>query len=344
MTKKVIPIQNIFYLFCYAWNRYQEGEIISIKQLESPGIADLFAKILINGTNHILRRGLDRGYVETNEDSSCIRGKLSIDTSIKRNLFLNAKANCSFDELTHDVLHNQIIKTTIYKVSKVKGLDKTLRNPLLLLGKRLDGIQQVVISNSLFRRIQLNRNNAYYDFLLKVCELIHNIILPQREDGSYSFKDILQNERLMNRVFEDFLRNFYKIEQNEFSVSSEYINWDGVSVGELAQNVLPSMLTDVSLRGKDRTIIIDAKYYKEALPLNRGKERIRSSHLYQLFAYLKNLKHDAPGYAEGVLLYPTVNKDFNYEYVFQGHRVRACSINLNQDWQRIHKDLISVIA
>ena len=135
MVIKTIPIQNLFYLFCYAWNRYQEGEQIIIKKIESPNICDLFAKILINGTNHILRRGLYRGYVEFNEDLSCIRGKISLNASIKKNLFLNAKANCSFDELTYDVLHNQVIKTTIHNLSKSADLNKSLKSELISLRK-----------------------------------------------------------------------------------------------------------------------------------------------------------------------------------------------------------------
>ena len=118
----------------------------------------------------------------------------------------------------------------INKVSKVKVLDKLLRNNLHILNRRLDEIQMTKISSHVFGRVQLNRNNAYYEFLLRVCELIHNMLLPESDEGDYSFKDILQEEKLMSRVFERFLRNFYKIEQDVYSVSSEYISWDGAAI------------------------------------------------------------------------------------------------------------------
>ncbi|SVC05274.1 uncharacterized protein METZ01_LOCUS258128, partial [marine metagenome] len=58
----------------------------------------------------LIRRGLDREYVEINEESRSIRGKIDFNTTIKKNLLQNAKIACAYDDLSHNVLHNQIIK------------------------------------------------------------------------------------------------------------------------------------------------------------------------------------------------------------------------------------------
>ena len=80
---------------------------------------------------------------------------------------------------------------------------------------------------------------------------------------------------------------------------------------------LPTMRTDVSLRSMHRTIVIDTKYYRQTLSRYLGNEKIRSDHLYQLFAYLKNLegRDDPDSRAEGVLLYPTVGHALDLRYV-----------------------------
>src|SRR5262249_43173640 len=91
-------------------------------------------------------------------------------------------------------------------------------------------------------------------------------------------------------VFQAFVMNFFKAEQSEFSVSSEYIRWDALALNAEIAQYLPVMHTDVTLRSKDRTIVIDTKYYPEALSENYGKKRIKSDHLYQQYAYLKNCK------------------------------------------------------
>src|SRR5689334_4123821 len=59
-----IPIQNIYYLLCYAWNRLDEKDIVDVSSLMSTQLVDLFAKVLISGTHHLVRRGFDRGYLE----------------------------------------------------------------------------------------------------------------------------------------------------------------------------------------------------------------------------------------------------------------------------------------
>jgi 5-methylcytosine-specific restriction enzyme subunit McrC len=42
-----IPIQNIYYLLCYAWNKLEERDIVDVKGIETTELCDLFAKVLI---------------------------------------------------------------------------------------------------------------------------------------------------------------------------------------------------------------------------------------------------------------------------------------------------------
>jgi 5-methylcytosine-specific restriction enzyme subunit McrC len=77
-----IPIANIYYLLCYAWNRLREKDIVSVSTTDCKSLLDLFARVLIVGMTHLLKRGLDRGYVHHAEDSRCLRGKLSASETI----------------------------------------------------------------------------------------------------------------------------------------------------------------------------------------------------------------------------------------------------------------------
>ena len=56
-----IPIRNIYYLLCYAWNRLDEGAIVDVSGVDTTELADLFATVLIGGVHHLTRRGLDQG-------------------------------------------------------------------------------------------------------------------------------------------------------------------------------------------------------------------------------------------------------------------------------------------
>jgi 5-methylcytosine-specific restriction enzyme subunit McrC len=81
------------------------------------------------------------------------------------------------------------------------------------------------------------------------------------------------------------------------------------------------------------------------LHTHHDKERLRSTHLYQLFAYLKNMEKRAEpdNRADGILLYPTVKEDVIFSAVIQGHRMSARTIDLAKPWRDIHLGLLSVL-
>src|SRR6516162_2955308 len=109
--QRPIPVQNIYYLFCYAWDRFPEGASIDVGETSRPDIVDLFARVLGRGLAALLKRGLDRGYVEIEEDTSALRGRILINQTLRRRALRRADATCRFEELQYDVLHNQIIKS-----------------------------------------------------------------------------------------------------------------------------------------------------------------------------------------------------------------------------------------
>ena len=68
-----IPIENIYFLLCYAWDKLAERDVVAVDAIDSTSLADLFARVLINGTNHLLKRGFDRGYVVEHEWTGRLR-------------------------------------------------------------------------------------------------------------------------------------------------------------------------------------------------------------------------------------------------------------------------------
>ena len=73
-----IPILNIYYLLCYAWNKLEESGLVDVKTEDSTTLLDLFARVLISGTTHILKRGLDRGYIPDGHPKSPTHGHFKI--------------------------------------------------------------------------------------------------------------------------------------------------------------------------------------------------------------------------------------------------------------------------
>jgi 5-methylcytosine-specific restriction enzyme subunit McrC len=340
-----VPIQNIYYLLCYAWDRLDEKDIVDVKPVGDMKLLELFAKVLINGLVHLRKRGIDRGYIPYEEDTGHLRGKIKFNETLKRQLLTQAKVHCEFAILSHNVLHNRIIRSTITTLIKSKEMeDEEIRSQLYDVLLWLADVEPIQVSLDCFRRVQLHRNNAFYGFLLNVCELIHQNLLVSELTGETRFRDFLQDEKQMAKLFELFVRNFYRREQSEFSSKSDTIEWDGTAFDDESEAALPKMHTDISLTSPKRKIIIDTKYYREALTSLYSKDIVRPGHLYQIYAYIKNYerrnKADTP--TEGVLLYPTVHKEFDLNYELGGHPVRALTLNLNQDWKGIYRDLMAL--
>ena len=338
-----IPIKNIYYLLCYAWDKLDELGVVEVEGIESTELCDLFAKVLISGTSHLLKLGLDRGYLLIGEEISGIKGRIDFSSSLKSNILKKARAFCLFDEFDHNILHNQILKSTLLKLASVDELDNTLRAHLYNLLRRLSEIDEIHLNQAVFRKVQLNHNNAFYDFLLKICELVIDNLMPTQERGRYKFRDFLEDEKKMSALFESFVRNFYRLEQKTFKVDREDIYWD-ISQGD--PRLLPKMQTDISLESDDKKIIIDTKYYTETLSEYHGVKKIIEANLYQIFAYLKNIekKSEKAKFSTGILLYPYVDIDLDYRVSIQGHEIIIRTLNLNQDWPKIHADLLAIIG
>jgi len=105
------------------------------------------------------------------------------------------------------------------------------------------------------------------------------------------------------------------------------------------------MFTDVTLNRPNRKTILDCKFYKDALVTRLNRQRLHSSHLYQLTAYLKNKAADVGWESvDGILLYPAVDHHLDLSFSLLGHQIAIKSIDLDQDWPTIHQRLLSVLS
>lgn len=345
-----IPIRNIYYLLLYAWNRLEEAEIVDVSIESATNLLNLFARVLTGGTQHLLKRGMDRGYMPLQEELHGIRGKVNFSLTLKRQLMANAILACEFDDLSYNVFHNRILKTILASLSTSPDVDQSLRSDLADLCRRLGTIEDVSLCAAIFRRVSLHRNNTLYGFLMDVCEMIYRYYLASEAAGKEKFRNLIRDEEKMPQVFEDFIRNFYRIElEGRFSgfqvKGSEIIHWDVEAPKSEDEKYLPAMVTDISIKTPGGYMIIDTKYYKNTLQAHYNK-KIHSANLYQLFSYLKNAEAKGPGYrkCKGVLLYPTVQQNLDLNYEIKGHRISIKTLDLARQWQSIHTDLLNVVG
>lgn len=141
-----IPIKNIYYMLCYAWDRLEQKDIVEVDTIGSNEMLDLFVMVLISGISYLIKRGFHRQYIPYRGEENFIRGKININESIKRKSWIKGKMYCEYDDLSHNVLHNQILKTTINNLILYPSLNEELKDQLIKLYKYFQHIDKISLN------------------------------------------------------------------------------------------------------------------------------------------------------------------------------------------------------
>lgn len=339
-----VPIQNVYRLLLYAWDLIGSREAVDVEQEGYTELHDLFAHVLAETVGTLLARGLDRGYVPRDDSVQGVRGKLDWAGTLKHNELASARTRCRFDDLEYDVVHNRIIKATLRRLQEI-DLHPKNRTAARKLEMKLDAVQDVRITAHDFRLVQLHGNNRLYEFAIGLCWVIHESLMIDPRSGRLRFRDYAATPQGMGSLFQSFVRNFYRLEQRRFSSRGAKVDWHAVGGSATDIRRLPEMVCDIVLEAPDRCIVLDTKFYAEAL-VGRGKEKkVISEHLYQILAYVQNRSAGDGGTRlhDGILLYPVVNERFGFDYRLLGHRVQVRSVDLMQPWPEIRQSLLALL-
>lgn len=339
-----IPIENIYYLLSYAFNYLDIDEDV-LKDVKDYGnIHDLFARILINALNNLIKSGFYRNYIVHNEDTSHIKGKINISNSIKKRTLVYHRVNCSYDEFSNDILFNQIIKSSIYHLLSFSDLDSKLSKDLQGLKVYFQDISSIDLSNEIFSSLRWNKNNQNYILIMSICELIYKMKLPEyKGKGIIPFKKFIERyERETATLFENFVLNFYDKELNNMKVHNPVLKWNVDKKSSTHCEHIPRMETDIVLEKGSKQLIIDTKFYKSILSNDGQKGKVNQDHLYQIFSYISNSEFN--GDVSGMLLYASTGKrdkndEIDYKFVINGQTIYIKELNLNQNWRFIDRDL-----
>lgn len=334
---------SLYYLLCYAWDHSDLASRADVAGLPNDRVADMLGHVLVARVSELLRRGLHREYVAREDELRSPRGKIDVSTHVRRVLRPSGRVACRFDELDHDVLINQIVGATLERLAPAVtagGTARSLRN----LARRMPPLSRVELSASVFAGVRLHRLASHYRFVLSLCELVTRSMVPDGA-GGWSFIDFTGDQRAMGLLFEDFLRNFLKREQNVFAVDRNRIAWPAEPLTPGSEALLPQMETDVTLTRPGRRCVLEAKFNAEPLRVGRGgSARLRENHLYQLFAYLSHLSAAGKFVDIGVLLYATKGERFDHRYTVDAHEVRVQALDLDQPWEAIAADIRSLVS
>ena len=343
-----IPAHTLYVVLCYAWKRYERLDSAAAREHASVPHdlpQNLLARLLRDSFRRLWRRGLDRGYLERAEDARLPKGKVDMARTVARALRSRARVAVRYEELTRNVLPNRLVKSTMLRLASLPAhdFDPELRRDLLRLARLLPEVDEVELRGEFFHGVQLHRNNSDYGFLLSVSRLVAGRLVPEGRSGRYRFRAFTASDTEMGNLFEAFVRGFLRRERPELRVrrGNTRISFD-VLAPPGAPSV-PGMLADIFVPAHGasegrRSVIVETKCVND--PFARDG-KLRSAHLYQLWAYLTNYSPAAPADRSpaGLLLYATDGQSFRHAYDFPGHPIEVRSLDLGQGWPDLRRDL-----
>ena len=352
-TEYGIPIRNLWHMLLYAWNEPPLEIDWETQDVESaPSLDALLASILIRLMQGRMRIGLGRDYVNQHQTVGGVRGRVVFGESLKRNTFGRSEAVCEFPGYSANALQNQIIRSTLARLAQTgqfgpeAGPANEVRSRLRHLSRALNGIDLIEVTPELIHRQLSLRNDRDYRLMLSICDFVLQRQMPSGSGGDSTVPEIDRDALILHNIYERFVANFYRIQLKGWRVTAQKrLEWHAKETHEN----LPSMVPDLVMQEQSsgQLIILDTKFTARSLVDNQwGRPVFDSSHLYQLYAYVKSQEHISEHHraATGILLYPAVQHRLSEKIELQDHVMRIECIDLALPWQEIEEYLLGLVS
>lgn len=351
-TEYGIPIRNLWHMLLYAWNEYPITRQWTLTEVEDAPTLDALLSIVLSGlVEQRLRIGLGRSYVSEAQTIRGIRGRIDFATSLKFRTFEQGQAHCHFQQYSANAPKNQIIRSMLARLAQVGdfGHNRTLADPirhrLRTLTRALDGIDLIEPTLELVHRQTSLRDDGDYRMMLAICELLLQRQMPTESSGQHRVPHLQRDALVLHSIYERFVASFYRLRLHGYTVSAQSkLSWH--AQGE--NPYLPVMKPDLIIRSADQLFVLDTKFTAKSLIENIwGKRLFDSSHLYQMYAYLKTQGERSEQHqkAMGILLYPAIAHEKLSEKIELGeHTIRIEGLDLAAEWQEIENQLLEIIG
>jgi len=354
-----IPIDSLYFLLSYARGagvpRPLERADGEAQRLESP--QSLVAWWLATETEALARRGLVRGYVAREKTLRCVRGAIDFGR-LARMPDARTRIPCSFDDLDADTWANRRIARALRVAARAR-LESEADTAVRRARRVLAGVGEEQRGTP---RRKLARHERHYRVALALCDIVLRFALPcdrQGDDATIDFRDFTKDGRWMGALFERFVREVIRREQGLLryrprSSSLVHLARPIGSARALASALLPRLETDICLEDctlavKQRTVaVIETKFYTPPLIYGRhdGKARLRTTHINQLYVYMKALAAQGQPVRTGILLYAASTREggFDVEYTIDGFHLIARTLALDAPPATLIADVLSLLG
>ena len=337
-----ISIENIYWMIAYAFRNIKDKNITQLSNEKFLNIYDLFSVMMSREINRQVKRGLNKEYIEKQEETSSIKGKIVLNELMRNQYKKSSKVFCEFDDYSVNSYLNRIIKTAcLYLLRSNMIQDKIKAAHLKKSIVFFDEVEEINPLTIKWDLIRYNRFNNSYKMLINISYMIIEGLLMSKKNGQFEYREYIDDQK-MHKLYEKFILEYYRYHYSSLNPSVPQVEWNLDEETEYLY-LLPKMQTDITLYKQNRTLIIDAKYYNNMYQNNSmfDKDTFRSNNLYQIYTYVKNEDKDNSGNVSGMLMYvKTDDNEKQYvEYKMGNNKIIVCNLDLSNSFNNVEKQL-----
>jgi len=353
---KEIPLRNVWLLMAYAARvdskfapKYLPKSLIA--ESVDTDLPDLVGQFLSREVMRRFRDSLSVGYESVTKEQSRVRGRIRhLETARKRSLS-KGKIVVSYEVLTHDNEVNRLARKALETVQNICS-NKSIAQECASAIRRLElaGVQ-----SSTARAVATVQARDKRDLrMVSLAKLALSLQIPTQISGTSRLLDPEIRDEWIRKIYEKAVFSFYQLhlDSNVWKVeASKKLNWQILNSTPGFKNLLPGMRTDIEITNKltSEKTVIDTKF-TSITNTHFDKEKFKSGHLYQIYAYLRTQEPLNPlddplnAGAAGILLYPTVDAEYTESASVQGHKISMVTVDLMQESSLITSRLLSLFS
>ncbi len=341
-----IPVRNVYALLAYAWDFLDLADPNDGGATPADTPQDILGRLLVDTAHRLIRRGVHKEYILFEEDLRDLRGRIDVTRTASRALRATGRVACDVDELHHDVGPNRMLKAGLGLLLRCRDIDATLTSRARSLYALLADVSDPGLTEALLRGVRIPRAAPLYRLARDVCGLLLRHALPDESGAGLALRDFTRDDLEMAHLFEAFVRGFLRCEADGWKVGRNELRWADTTAEDDSLRLLPKMITDVSMHAPSRRVILETKFVRQPFRVFGDGDRVklRSEHLYQLFAYVVNT-HAAHRSLrlEGRLVYASVGRGVRAAFSWGAVPVEVHTIDLTGDWAAVRAQMRGLI-
>lgn len=245
-------------------------------------ILDIFIKMFLDEVSKLIKIGLKSYYVQQQDNSNYLKGKLLISKHIYFNSTRKDKFYVEYDEYSNNIPENKIIKSTLLKLSKIT--DNTILQDRIR--RYLAAFIDVETSINYSKDLSKCRNNKLMKDYINCIEW-SKVFLDNKGFSIYNGKNSAYSLLYpMEKIFESYVGNSIKKNSifNKFDVILQGREGNTKYLFDCPKRF--KLVPDIIMKKEGETIILDTKWKKLYNDSNKNYG-ISSLDMYQMYAYSK---------------------------------------------------------